>query len=161
MRPTLYRVADVMTRDVMTLTEENDLGLTDAIFGYANFRHLPVVRAGRLVGLVTQRDLLRCMAQHGLAPAKTLRAGDVMTRGLHTVTATTPLREATHLFSIHKIGCLPVVGPDGTLEGIVTEADLARFTTQLLNDFDELALVVNRPPVHRRRRPTGETKQVR
>jgi len=160
MQASTYRVSDVMTRDVMTLSEENDLGLSDAIFGFGSFRHLPVVRGGRLVGLVTQRDLLRCMAQHGLAQAKSKRVGDVMTRRLRTVAASTPLREAARLFTEHKIGCLPVVGADDTLEGIVTEADIARFTTRLLTDLDQLTAAMSQLSAPRRPR-RHDRKEVR
>jgi len=52
-------VGDFMTRDLVTVREDDDLALAESILRLGGIRHLPVVQEGRITGLVTQRDLLR------------------------------------------------------------------------------------------------------
>ena len=95
----------------------------------SRIRHLPVVtRQNILVGMLTDRDVRRAgasdapsMAEHELLYLlKKLRVRDIMTRDVVTVRGTTSLVEAGQLFLQRKFGCLPVVGDDNRLEGILT-----------------------------------------
>src|SRR5512135_2759082 len=81
-------VGDFMTRELVTLEESDDLVLAERALRLGGIRHLPVVRGGKLVGLVTQRDLLRSAATR--APEQT-RAADVMVRDPTCVQASTSL----------------------------------------------------------------------
>ena len=127
-------VADVMSTDVETVNADEDLVLAEELMRRNRFRHLPVVRAGKLVGLMTHRDLLRAQAklltQLGLAAdedrALSLAVGDMMTKDVRTVAPDTPARDAAALLLDHKVGCFPVVR-DEKLVGIVTEADFLRW----------------------------------
>ncbi len=56
--PSEMSVADLMTTDVVTLTEDETLALAQRCMARGRIRHLPVVREGKLVGLITHRDLL-------------------------------------------------------------------------------------------------------
>ena len=126
-------VDEWMSREVVTLEETDDLSLASTILHLGRIRHLPVVRDGRLVGLVTSREVLKAMAGR---PGDATLARDAMTRRLITVTASTPLREAIHLMLENKFGCLPVVEGRDTLVGILTEADLLRFAEGALESLD-------------------------
>jgi CBS domain-containing protein len=132
-------VGDFMTRELVTLQEADDLALADHMLQLSNIRHLPVVRHGKLVGILTHRDLLRSAA---LRPAKTTRAVDVMTRDLVTVRPTTSLVGAARTMLERKFGCLPVCEEDGTLVGIITEADFVRFAADMVQDLDLVAEAV-------------------
>jgi acetoin utilization protein AcuB len=99
----------------------------------SSIRHLPVVtRQNILVGMLTDRDVRRAgapdapsMAEHELQYLlKKLRVQDIMTRKVVTVRGTTPLAEAGQIFLQKKFGCLPVIGNDNRLEGIITVTDL-------------------------------------
>jgi CBS domain-containing membrane protein len=123
-------VRDLMTRDPVTLDEGEDLDLADRLMRLARIRHLPVLEDGRLVGLVSERDLLRAQAEQ-LAGAtederrkmsRWVKAGWIMTRELQQVEPDMPLLEAAQLMHENKYGCLPVV-EGGKLVGILTEAD--------------------------------------
>jgi acetoin utilization protein AcuB len=101
----------------------------------SGIRHLPVVmRQNILVGMLTDRDVRRAcasdappMAEHELLYLlKKLRVRDIMTQDVVTVRGTTSLAEAGQLFLQRKFGCLPVVGDDNWLEGILTVTDLLR-----------------------------------
>ena len=63
-------VGDFMTRELVTVQELDDLALADQMLRLGGIRHLPVVRQGKLVGILTHRDLLRSAAER---PAKTTR----------------------------------------------------------------------------------------
>lgn len=130
-------VAELMSRDVVTLKETQNLALADELLRLHRIRHLPVVRGDKLVGLITHRDLLRAAAQRRGDPAEQpLWASDIMIRDVKTVRPDTSLREAVDLMLDNKYGCLPVVGEDDTLRGILTEADLVRYARHLISDID-------------------------
>ena len=141
-KPQLVR--DIMTREVVTLFEEDNLVGVEEGMQKFRFRHLPVVDEGRLVGLVTQRDMLRVAAsslEHG-AHQKTHKlkesafVRDVMLRDLVTVREDTPLGDAGLLLWNNKLGCLPVVDDGNRLLGIVTEADFVKLALRLLESND-------------------------
>ncbi len=132
----MIAVGDLMTRELVTVKEDDDLALAESILRLGGIRHLPVVGAGKLVGLVTQRDLLRTGVSGGAPTARAIMARDIMTRDVTTVGPETPLVRAAHLMLQHKYGCLPVCAPDGTLLGIITESDFVRFAADVVQDLD-------------------------
>lgn len=135
-------VGDFMTRELVTLQESDDLALAEQMLKLGSIRHLPVVRGGKLVGLVTQRDLLRAALSH---PAQRTTAAEVMIRELTSVRPTTSLVQAARVMLEHKFGCLPVCEDDGKLVGIITEADFVRFAADMVQDLDLVAEAVGSP----------------
>ena len=132
----MIKVADFMTRELVTVKENDDLALAQAILRLGGIRHLPVVRDGKLVGLVTQRDLLRSGAFGSNPTARAILSEEVMTRNVTTVAPEASLAQAAHLMLRHKYGCLPVCQSDGTLLGIITESDFVRFAADVVQDLD-------------------------
>ena len=132
-------VGDFMTRELVTFQESDDLALAEQTLRLGGIRHLPVVRNGRLVGLLTHRDLLRAAASH--TAARTV-ASEVMTRDPVSVRPTTSLVHAARLMLARKFGCLPVCEEDGKLIGIITESDFVRFAADMVQDLDLVAEAV-------------------
>ena len=133
-------VGDFMTRELLTLKETDDLALAEQMLRLGAIRHLPVVRDGKLVGLVTQRDLLRASATRS---ARTTVASEIMVREPVTVRPSTPLVRAARAMLEKKFGCLPVCDEDGVLVGIITEADFVRFAADMVQDLDLVTEAVN------------------
>jgi CBS domain-containing protein len=132
--PKALLVRNVMARDVATLRPGDPLVVADDVLRLGRIRHLPVVdEAGGLLGLLTQRDLLRAALSPSEEPAVQARRGHlntllvsaVMTRNVVVTSPDTPLRDAATEMLRRKFGCLPVL-QDGLVVGIVTEADFVR-----------------------------------
>jgi len=132
-------VGDFMTRELVTLKETDDLALAEQMLRLGGIRHLPVVSEGKLVGLVTQRDLLRASATR---PARTTLASEIMVRQPVAVSPATSLVHAARAMLEKKFGCLPVCGEDGMLLGIITESDFVRFAADMVQDLDLVAEAV-------------------
>ena len=128
-------VRDLMSREPITLSEHDPLEKADELMQTGHFRHLPVVEEGRLVGLLTHRDMTRVGA-HTESPTPMNRwteAGWVMTRDVRAIEPDIPLLEAANLMLDQKYGCLPVV-EDGKLVGILTESDFVAYVARQLQD---------------------------
>lgn len=134
-------VRDIMSRDVVTLTAGADLSLADDLMKLERVRHLPVVEHGRLVGLVSHRDIIKAHARV-LAKAFATSAdrekhvvmvgvNEVMQRDVKTVSPATPAADAARSIMENRFGCLPVVEGD-ELVGILTEVDCLRWALSRL-----------------------------
>jgi acetoin utilization protein AcuB len=109
-------VDSVMTRSVITTEPSTTIDSAAHLMRVGRFRHLPVVRHGDLVGIISDRDV---HAQESRS------VGEVMHTSVVTVTPDSPIEVAASLLIENKIGALPVV-EDGTnaLVGIVSQTDL-------------------------------------
>ena len=120
-------VEDSMTHEVVTLrpetTAEEALGLSR----WKRIRHFPVVEDGRLVGVVSDRDLRSAtpvLGDPGRAAAlKEIRVSQTMTREPVTANPRDPIELAANVMRERRIGCLPVV-EEGRLVGIITSSDV-------------------------------------
>jgi acetoin utilization protein AcuB len=130
----MLRVRDSMTRDVVTLGPEASAAEAWAVCREHNIRHVPVVEEGRLVGLVSDRDLRDVRGGGGERESDTprwVRLGDMMTRNIVTIHPLDTIEHAAREIYDRKIGCLPVVA-DGELVGITTSADMMRTLIELV-----------------------------
>ncbi|NIM27470.1 MAG: CBS domain-containing protein [Gammaproteobacteria bacterium] len=127
-------VADVMTKEVLTLERNDKLSIADDVMKQRRIRHIPVLnRDGDLCGIITQRDLFRGILLRSLGfgsraedkMLESLAVKDAMHDNVITTSPDTPLAEAAELMLSNKIGCLPVV--DGErLVGLISEADFVK-----------------------------------
>ena len=124
-------VRDIMQRKVVTISVGDSLSTVEDIMTLGHVRHMPVVQAGRLVGVVSQRDLLRAslsaLSDFGRderrAFLQAVEIKKVMSAPAITIAPDASVQEAARVMAAHKIGCLPVT-ERGQLVGLVTETDL-------------------------------------
>lgn len=137
------RVKDLMQQDVLTLEVSDSLDLASDLMQLGRIRHMPIVAGGRLVGILSQRDLFRaaCSSVLHFQPAAErewlakISLQEVMTRPVFTVAPDASLREAVAIMIDKRIGCLPVV--EGTeLAGLLSESDCMRHLARLLELSD-------------------------
>jgi CBS domain-containing protein len=93
----------------------------------------------RPIGILTDRDIVVGVVAHAPDRLSSLTVGDVMTAPLVTMRATDSIEAALDIMRARGIRRLPIVGPDGQLEGIVTFDDLMR---RLTSEFASLANLV-------------------
>lgn len=117
-------VKEMMHSPVTVVSSEATLGEAWALFRAKGFRHLPVVDGGRLVGILTDRDLRSATSSLDHSP---YRAEDPVRQAMTTPALTAdpldPVEDAARIMRQNKIGCLPVVD-GGELVGILTGMDL-------------------------------------
>jgi len=124
-------VADVMTSKVVTLSPHNTFSEAANLMNDRYFRHCVIVDAhGQIVGVISDRDILRALARNPNAQSKSL--DQIMTRNPVTVRRNTPIAEAVSKIVSKRINCLPVVEENGGVCGIVTSTDLLKSYQQLL-----------------------------
>lgn len=128
--PSVLLAEQVMTSPVVTLTPETVI--TEALrkFQAHAFRHVPVVTsAGRLVGIVSDRDILRYLAgltenyQQQAPHTSDARVEQLMTPRVLTASIDTDVRYIARLFVEQHIGAMPIAN-DGELKGIITRSDV-------------------------------------
>jgi CBS domain-containing protein len=141
-RMPVHLVSDLMTTRLVTVTENDDLAHAARLMTQEHVRHLPVVRASRLVGLLSQRDILR-MAPSAVANLdhaqteawlRSISVSQAMVRDVVTVRPDATGRSAALTLLRRKFGCLPVVDAEGRLLGIVTETDFVRHAAVTLEE---------------------------
>ena len=124
-------VADVMTGKVVTMSPHHSFSEAANLMNDRSFRHCVVVDTrGQIVGVLSDRDILRALARNPNARSKSLE--QVMTHNPVTVRRHTPIGDAVGKLVSKRINCLPVVDDDGSVCGIVTSTDLLKSYQQLL-----------------------------
>ncbi len=117
-------VKDIMKRPVITIGPQATLREAHQLMWERGIRHLPVVDEGRLVGILTDRDIR--LATSVLKPnplSCDAKVYEVMKRPVLTADPLDPVEDAARLMREEKVGCLPVV-EGKELVGIITGIDL-------------------------------------
>ncbi|MGH7825053.1 MAG: CBS domain-containing protein [Candidatus Binatia bacterium] len=130
------RVADVMTSHVANLKPSDSFDQAVSLIANRHFHHFVVVNeAGRISGVVSDRDILRAVTR--TANWQTKSVGEIMTREPLTVSPETPVYDAiAHMLS-KRINSLPVVDDSGVVCGIVTSTDFLKSYYKLLESLDK------------------------
>jgi acetoin utilization protein AcuB len=115
-----------MTKNPVVVESKDSLATVRRKMDKGNFHRVPVVDDGKLVGIVSDRDLREHVGSHS-----NVRVSGAMTKQVVSVAPTTMLEQAANLLVKHRIGGLPVV-EQGKVVGIVTATDLLRAFAEVL-----------------------------
>ena len=132
-------VGERMSRPVISVSPEAPINDVLAMFRKEHIRRAPVIKNGKLIGIISERDLLNASP----SPVTTLSVWEmnyliskvtvkqVMTTKVITVDQDTPIEEAARIMAERKIGGVPVVNA-GKVVGIITETDLFKAFLELM-----------------------------
>jgi acetoin utilization protein AcuB len=157
-------VSDVMSRKLITVSPEDSVEKAVQLFRQRGIRHLLVLERARLVGIVSDRDLMRALEPLRAKRKKLLNVGglffllepievrEIMSRDVITIQPDLSVPYAAALMLTSRYGALPVVA-DEEVVGIVTATDLLRYLAKLDLQLQE---GVQRRQVAKSRRAFGK-----
>lgn len=147
-------IADVMSKSIIVIEEGEDFSQVEEIFVSKKIRHLPVVNSQKeIVGLISQRDLYKCIAPRRAPDGNVvfqpgvIMDGDgyykkesldryilrnVMKKDPRVLTAEQTLGDAIHLMVTEKSGCVPIVDQAQHVIGLLTRFDILRLAARAL-----------------------------
>lgn len=124
-------VQDVMTLCPHSVGYDQPLEIAKTMMREHNFRHLPVQSGGKIIGVVTERDLALISSLNG-GDIKNQKVKDAFTPEPYVVTPSAPLREVASKMNAEKIGCA-LVEANGKVVGIFTTTDACRVLADCLS----------------------------
>ena len=132
-------VGERMSRPVISVSPDAPINEVLVMFRNEHIRRAPVMKEGRLVGIVSERDLLNASPSSATTLSvwelnyliSKVKVKDVMTKKVITVDADTPIEEAARIMADKKIGGLPVSSA-GKVVGMITETDLFKILLELM-----------------------------
>lgn len=136
-------VGERMSRPVITINPDMPVIEAVNLFKKEHIRRAPVVKDGKLVGIVTEGDLMNASTSSATTLSiwelnylvSKIKVSEVMTRNVMTVTEDTPIEQAARIMADNKIGGLPVLR-DAYVVGIITETDLFKLFLELMGARD-------------------------
>ncbi len=132
----MMTIDEIMTRDPITLDQNRTLADASELMRQNRIRHIPVVgEENKLVGLITQRDVLAAVAADG--DEASLKVSDVMRQKVQSIDENAQLRSAALTMQRAKIGCLPVFR-NGQVIGIITDSDYVGLAINLLEQLESM-----------------------
>ena len=137
------KVSDVMTGRPRAVTPQTLLTEVAELMDTEDVGSIPVVEDDRLVGIVTDRDIVVRAIAKGKDPTG-MPASAISTRELVTVRPDDDLSDALELMVRHQVRRLAVMGDDERLVGIVSQADVAREAKE--KDTGEVVQAISREP---------------
>lgn len=127
-------VKDIMTGEVKTVTLDHTIYDVKMIFDNTDIHHVVVVEEGEIYGILSDRDILKCISPYQNTVAETERdlfplkkkVHQVMTRNPVTVLASSSVKDAAKLILDNKLSCLPVIDENNKLTGMLSWKDILR-----------------------------------
>jgi len=128
-----------MSHPVISITPDMPIHDALSLFRQERIRRAPVVKNGKLVGIVSDKDLLNATPSKATSLSiweinyllSKVTVAEVMTKKVLSVAEDTPIEEAARIMADNKIGGLPVMR-DGHVIGIITETDLFKIFLELM-----------------------------
>ena len=128
------KIASILTSRVVTVEMDDTLDTIREIFEHVKFHHILVVKNLKLVGVISDRDLLKSISPFiGTLSERTLdmatlsrKAHQIMSRKLVTVNKEISIEDAAYKLLEYNVSCLPIISDMGYVEGILTWKDIFR-----------------------------------
>jgi len=136
------KVQDIMSRNVQTIKPTSSLRAAARTFSDLNVGALPVVDDGKLVGIITDRDVSVYAIAIGREPQST-DVKVVMSKEVFTCNGEQSLAEAAEIMEQHNIRRLAVVNGSDEVVGILTVDDIARVSHELAGGVLEAAIAIH------------------
>ncbi|MFC4769843.1 CBS and ACT domain-containing protein [Effusibacillus consociatus] len=128
-------VEQAMTSDVICVSPDTPISEAIAITTAKRIRHLPVVKDGELVGILSDRDLRNampsCLVEADSLPVEGTPVSSIMITNVITAHPLDFVEDAASTLYHKRIGCLPVVSR-GKLVGIITERDILHTLVEMM-----------------------------
>lgn len=137
-------VGERMSRPVISVSPDAPINDVLAMFKKEHIRRAPVIKEGKLVGIVSERDLLNASPSSVTTLSvwelnyliSKVKVKNVMSKKVITVSKDTPIEEAARIMADKKIGGLPVVDGERVV-GVITETDLFKVFLELMGARDK------------------------
>lgn len=118
-----FYAIDVMTKPVHTMAVDSSLKEVKNLMKTYDIRHVPIVKDRHIVGMISDRDLLK-VGMSGTFPF--LKTANIMSTVLIVALDETPLAHIARVLMEEKISCLPVIDKDHLLVGMISRTDILR-----------------------------------
>lgn len=140
------RVSDIMTSKVFTVEQHDLIDRVFFLVHYEKIRHVPVVEKGKVIGIVSDRDLYKVLGPknnsnviegHSELHVVPKKVQNIMRRGVISIHPDDYVSEAASLMANNRIGALPVVDKDNKLQGIISATDILRVFSKIEKASEE------------------------
>jgi len=127
-------VKKIMSAVIVTVEMDDSLGMIKEIFDNAIFHHLLVVESNRLVGVISDRDLLKSLSPSVGTISETTRdaadlnkkAHQIMSRNLITLNPSAGIYDAINIFNNQRVSCIPIINEENKPVGIISWRDILK-----------------------------------
>ncbi len=134
------KLTDMMSTPVTTVALDDNLKLIKEVFDSTQFHHILVVGERRLMGVISDRDLLKHLSPTLGTMSETSKDLAILQRRAHQIMSRKPVSLNIHskivdgiaIFRKHKISCIPIVDDDFIPVGIITLRDIIKCVHKLL-----------------------------
>jgi acetoin utilization protein AcuB len=131
-KPTGITAGDIMSRRVVTVEMDDRLVLVKELFEHRKFHHLMVVEDEKLVGILSDRDMLKALSPYIGTQSEADRDTATLNKRVHQVMSYSPITamvdtdiaEIAKVFTTHMFSCVPILNSHGKPIGVVTWRDL-------------------------------------
>jgi CBS domain-containing protein len=154
------RVSDIMTRDPITINPNANLLECARKMIKKRVGNLLLVDNKKLVGIISEKDILWALIKKSKKDLKTIRASDISPRKLYTIKPSYTVKEAISRMKKGRFERLPVVH-DNELTGIITIKDILNFHPEIYPEMEEFAKIREETSKLKRIKMAGEAKEGR
>lgn len=127
-------IEKIMSKNIVTVESDDSLRMLKEIFDNASFHHLLVIEYGKLVGVISDRDLLKVLSPHIGTASETARDVTSLNKRAHQIMARKPVTlrrnarifDAIEIFNTHNISCIPIVDDGRKPVGVISWRDIIK-----------------------------------